>query len=163
TSVAHVQELPKTLERLYLGLLMDSTTGVAHNPGLDELTKHCPQLRVLAGLHIQAGTVLDEFPIPCMSLFSKMMGWLGGNHNPVTSVGISIEDLFLSNLSTDRDVVWAAEAAARLGGSYNRIILPSSGLTPQQVRHMVDLMAASGVRLTGGLVVSHYPSPTRNI
>ncbi|CAL4062125.1 unnamed protein product, partial [Meganyctiphanes norvegica] len=63
TSVDTISALPPTVMFLGLGLLSDITNGVAKDPGISQLTHHCPELQLIH-IHIKAGTTKDLPQLP---------------------------------------------------------------------------------------------------
>ena len=46
-AVSRVDELPYTLSKLHLGIAVDAVSGRAMDPGLEQLSEHCPNLEGL--------------------------------------------------------------------------------------------------------------------
>lgn len=128
TVVNTIEDLPISVKRLRLGLLKDSATGAALDPGLSRITNACPQLTSL-GVHIMAGTSTEHlFPLPC-----------------------DIQDgtcLYLSNLSDQHHIQWAADTVKRMQppwSGYLHLYLPSCRLNVDQLCELISQLAAAGV------------------
>ncbi|CAL4135394.1 unnamed protein product [Meganyctiphanes norvegica] len=134
TAAATTDALPTTLKQLYLGLLVDPTSGAAKDPGLDCLTQQCPHLELL-GVHVKSGSGTDHLPnLPKLQ------------HQPY---------LYLSQLNNCY-LQWAVETARTLkpSGGYFKLCLPSCDLRVQQLCDLVRQLSTAWVVVGNAIVIS---------
>ena len=75
TAVETITALPTTLNYLFLGLLINPTTGAAVDPGITGLLQRCPRLEYLC-IQVKTGSITVHLP----QLSDVGMGICGTKH-----------------------------------------------------------------------------------
>ncbi|CAL4065688.1 unnamed protein product, partial [Meganyctiphanes norvegica] len=147
TAVDTIDILPYTLQKLRMGLVLDSASGVVRDPGFARLNQRCPFLDDLS-VHVKAGMVTHYLPrLPIV-----MEGYGESGIYP---------NLYLSQLSDDCHLSWAVETARTLqplSKGYSHIILPSCGLSLEKLCELLDQLARAGVTVQISFLVSSQHS-----
>ncbi|CAL4066630.1 unnamed protein product, partial [Meganyctiphanes norvegica] len=141
TCVAKIEDIPKTVKWLRLGIMADPVSKMACDPGFSRLNQHCPELISLA-VHLKPTTGISHLPrLPDLK----------------DEDGDSSIRLWLSQVTDDSHVLWSIDAARTLlprSGSYRYLYLPSCGLSVGQLVALVKGLSAAGVRVKHYLIVS---------
>ncbi|CAL4124326.1 unnamed protein product, partial [Meganyctiphanes norvegica] len=120
TTVTSITEIPRSVERLWLGIIKDP---VPKDPGLTNLSQQCPELRSL-----------------CIHMMPSAAG--GGAFSRLPE-GLQVY-LYLSHLTTDEDVDWSIKTAKELQptSGYWTLFFPSCGLDNLQLITLVTRLAS---------------------
>ncbi|CAL4098018.1 unnamed protein product, partial [Meganyctiphanes norvegica] len=96
TAVDRIEQLPTTVEVLFLGLPRVRSTGELTDPGLQQLPRHCPKLELLH-VHIAA----PDDPRRLDDQLTQLPELSGYNDR----------SLWLSQVTEDHHVTWAINTA----------------------------------------------------
>ncbi|CAL4096703.1 unnamed protein product [Meganyctiphanes norvegica] len=142
TATNTIEALPKHVNELYLGILVDPTTGKAQDPGLAHITQRYPGLNKLV-VQIKAGAMTEHLQhLPDVTRTTTV------SHNITISECTS---LLLSHLSDESHIQWAVKTARKLQPlrDYGHLYIPRCSLNMEQVCELADGLKDAGVKVSG--------------